>query len=778
MNESLENKIVQELPHGLIRWYDFLQGSSKLLVYTDEENKNVLAGALPDAVMCSVNELAMQNKVYDYIIGFCILDKSQNPDKLAEQLAANLSDAGRLLLFAENRLALKHFCGEKEYYANRMFYGLENYIRFPKKAQDNAGGREYAKAELKDFFESAGFKTSFYSVFPCLERPQVILADNYQSKEHLANRVFPQYRNPDTVFLREDMLYESLADNGLLHGMANGFFIECSKVHCVHTVKQVTVSSDRGHKNALATILKTNGTVVKKALYDEGKDIPKNLWLNNEYLRQRGLAMVPIELRNDGAVMPFMAQETALVYLQKCFFSDLPKMLEEMQKFWELIVKSSDHVDYEQVNWHQFEPGWEKLKVDDPVGDSWQQLANGTTEQREAIGPILARGYMDLVTLNCFYENGEFIFFDQESYMENIPAKAIFLRSIDCMYDKNPAMEFVFSRDDMLQHFNLKAHLPAWRKFINAYLEPLRLEKDLGVYHSGVRPNGCMMEANRKRMEYPAGLYERYMYNIFDDVFYKDIYLFGSGAYAKNLLAKYGGPLEIKGLLDNNSARWGEKVEGIPIVSPTILKDKLHNSKVIICIKDYKAVLQQLQDMGCFNISIYRPELMYSVPDMKRICAISRKKQSKKYSVGYVAGVFDMFHRGHLNLLQRAKEQCDYLIVGVVTDEQLMDYKKTKAIIPFEDRLAIVQGCRYVDEAVEIPANRPSTEYAHQQYNFDVQFSGSDYEDDPYWLAAREYLRKNGADLVFFPYTESVSSTKLKLQLKEANKTGKGDVAE
>lgn len=777
MDEFMENRTVRELPYGLIRWYDFLPGSSKLLVYTDEKNKDVLDGAIPDADMCSAEELTAHSKRYDYIIGFCILDKSKNPAELAGQLAAHLADDGMLLLFAENRLALKHFCGEKDYYSHRMFDGLENYICFPKKAQENAGGREYAKSELGNFLAAAGFKTSFYSVFPCLERPQVILADNYRSKEHLANRAFPQYRYPDTVFLREDMLYESLADNGLLHGMANGFFLECSKANGIHTVKQVTVSPDRGHKNALATILQSNGIVRKKAMYDEGKKIPRNLWLNNEYLRQRGIEMVPIELKNDEAVMPLIEQETALVYLQKCFFTDLSKMLEEMQRFWELILQSSEHVAYEKINWHQFEPGWEKLKADDPVGDTWQQMADGTAEQKEAIGPILARGYMDLVTLNCFYDNGKFTFFDQESYMENIPAKAIFLRSIDCMYDNNPAMESVFSRDNMLKHFNLKEHLPAWRKFINAYLEPLRMEKDLCVYHTCVKTNLRLREANRKRMEYPAGLYERYMYNIFDDVFYKDIYLFGSGAYAKNLIARYGSQVEIKGLLDNNSARWGDSVEGIPVVAPAILKEKLYNSKVIICIKDYKAVLQQLQDMGCFNISIYRPELMYSVPDMKRICAISRKKQSKKYSVGYVAGVFDMFHRGHLNLLKRAKEQCDYLIVGVVTDKQLIDYKKTKAIIPFEDRLAIVQGCRYVDEAVEIPANRPSTEYAHQQYHFDAQFSGSDYEDDPYWLAAREYLRKNGADLVFFPYTESVSSTKLKLQLKEADKAGRGDGA-
>lgn len=135
-----------------------------------------------------------------------------------------------------------------------------------------------------------------------------------------------------------------------------------------------------------------------------------------------------------------------------------------------------------------------------------------------------------------------------------------------------------------------------------------------------------------------------------------------------------------------------------------------------------------------------------------------------------MAGVFDLFHVGHLNLLRRAKEQCGYLIVGVVSDEQVMKEKKTMPVISFEERLEIVRACRYVDEAVEIPIGRPSTKDAYRMYRFDAQFSGSDYENDPSWLSQRTYLRQHGSDLVFFPYTSSVSSTDLKHQLKREGK--------
>ena len=127
--------------------------------------------------------------------------------------------------------------------------------------------------------------------------------------------------------------------------------------------------------------------------------------------------------------------------------------------------------------------------------------------------------------------------------------------------------------------------------------------------------------------------------------------------------------------------------------------------------------------------------------------------------------MFDLFHMGHLNLLKSAKEQCDYLIVGVVSDEQVIQNKKTKPYIPFEERRQIVAACKYVDEAVKIPMDKPDTEEAWHRYHFDVQFSGSDYAQDPVWLAKQVFLQQHGADMVFFPYTDSVSSTQLKAKV-------------
>jgi len=88
--------------------------------------------------------------------------------------------------------------------------------------------------------------------------------------------------------------------------------------------------------------------------------------------------------------------------------------------------------------------------------------------------------------------------------------------------------------------------------------------------------------------------------------------------------------------------------------------------------------------------------------------------------------------------------------------------KRVEPFVPFAERIEMVRSCRYVDEAVEIPLQYNDTREAYKLYHFDCQFSGSDYRDNLAWLSNKEFLEQNGSTMVFFPYTESTSSSKIK----------------
>ena len=128
--------------------------------------------------------------------------------------------------------------------------------------------------------------------------------------------------------------------------------------------------------------------------------------------------------------------------------------------------------------------------------------------------------------------------------------------------------------------------------------------------------------------------------------------------------------------------------------------------------------------------------------------------------IGYTTGVFDMFHIGHLNILKRAKEQCDYLIVGVSTDELVQSYKNKLPIIPYAERSAIVEAIKYVDKVV--PQKNRDKIAAFNEFKFNKMFVGDDCKGKPLFVEVEEYLNKNGAEVVYFPYTQGTSSSILR----------------
>ena len=141
----------------------------------------------------------------------------------------------------------------------------------------------------------------------------------------------------------------------------------------------------------------------------------------------------------------------------------------------------------------------------------------------------------------------------------------------------------------------------------------------------------------------------------------------------------------------------------------------------------------------------------------------------KKYKIGYTTGVFDMFHIGHLNILKRAKEQCEFLIVGVSTDEIVQSYKHKVPIIPFQQRCAIVEAIKYVDMVV--PQTTMDKMVAYEKYKFNALFHGSDWKNSDMYNKIIAEMAQVGVEVVFLPHTEGISSTIIS-EKREAEKQG------
>lgn len=132
----------------------------------------------------------------------------------------------------------------------------------------------------------------------------------------------------------------------------------------------------------------------------------------------------------------------------------------------------------------------------------------------------------------------------------------------------------------------------------------------------------------------------------------------------------------------------------------------------------------------------------------------------KKYKIGYTQGTFDMFHIGHLNLINRAKEYCDYLIVGVNSDKLVSEYKNKMPVVHENDRKEIIKNIKAVDDAVIVTTLDKMN--ALQQFSYNAIFIGDDWKGDERWQNTKVQLENYNVDVVFLPYTNGISSTILR----------------
>lgn len=133
---------------------------------------------------------------------------------------------------------------------------------------------------------------------------------------------------------------------------------------------------------------------------------------------------------------------------------------------------------------------------------------------------------------------------------------------------------------------------------------------------------------------------------------------------------------------------------------------------------------------------------------------------NKMYKIGYTSGVYDMFHIGHLNILKKAREQCEYLVVGVSTDEVVREYKNKSPIIPFCQRIEIVKAIRYVDEVVAQESMDKMQMW--EKIHFDVMFHGDEWKGSNLYNEYETNFKRIGVDVVYISHTDGISSSELR----------------
>lgn len=335
-----------------------------------------------------------------------------------------LKPDGKLLIAVENRFGLRYFCGTLDPHTGVPFAGINGYPQ-------GSAGRSFSKQELIDIIRQAGFRHyKFYYPLPDYKLPQVIFSDEYIPPYCVKERVFPYYHNSSTLVAVERELYADIIENEVFDFFANSFLVECFDEGEVSDVMFAALSTDRGREEAFATTIHQDGTVRKKPLWPEGKFRLEAILCHHQELQARGLRVVDSRIDHDELVMPHIAANKLSEYLKMIVRREPDRYIQLFDQLYACILESSEHVS--------------------SVNDSLLFF-----DRHADYGVILAKAYTDMVPVNCFYDQGSFIFFDQEFVMERYPAKYVLYRALKYTYLFDQSAEEVVPLESLKQKYGL-----------------------------------------------------------------------------------------------------------------------------------------------------------------------------------------------------------------------------------------------------------------------------------------------------------------------------------
>lgn len=651
--------------------------------------------------------------------------------RVLKEVRGLLKKEGKLLFAVPNRLGVRYLCGAPDPYTKVRFDGI---------TENNSRLYRFDREELLRMMEDVGFPyVKMYYPMSDHHYAQVIYTDDWRPGADVLERIHIYMGQKTERLLYECELVRQLAQNGVMHCFTNSFLVEAGETPC-NSVIYAALSAERDRNRAFATNIYADGIVEKQSLYPDGQAGLTELIKNTQSLAQRGIPVLFMEEKEGKVSMKRINTPSLSQYLRDSARKDVKLFTDCMDKLRTYILDSSEHVSSEKNCMRHLAP-----EAD------W--------------GVILQKAYLEMIPVNSFWVDGDILFYDQEFTRENCPANYVLFRALRDIYAFSPEIEERISLEEMKDRYGLSAVWDLYAQEEERFQTELRRRNLYMGFYPWVKHLFGTVQENRRRLDLPDTREERDYFNALSNLDDRRIILFGAGRMAGHYLNRYGKEHPPVFIVDNSADKWGSHKDGIEIKSPEALLRLMPGTfRVVITVGNYVPIAAQLEGMGigADSYRIFTRE-MDTLLDSKLINPMS----DGKYHMGYVTGVFDLFHIGHLNLLRNCKSRCHYLVAGVLTDELTEQDKHKTPFISFEERMEIVRQCNYVDRVIPVDFHNTNKVDAWKELRYGCLFSGSDHEGEAYWVWLQRQLRSLGSELEFFPYTKSTSSTMLQAAIRE-----------
>lgn len=421
----------------------------------------------------------------------------------------------------------------------------------------NSNNRADDIVSLKEELGGIYSRIRFYYVYPDMVFPQEIYTDEYPPDSNIANTVIPYSSSLSDSYENIWKLYKRSFDIMDIKNIAGSFLIECTHNSKFIDVNRVKITSDR--KNGTITVIRQNK--VEKILFDKERAVNlKTVADNHEKLVQAGIKVVKTEIIENRIEMP---------RIDAPLLKDVLKNMDESEavllwdKFYEKIKMSSEK--------SECAPEWDKK----------YNVHNWDI--------ILKTGYIEMTPINCFYDKGDFIFFDQEYSMQNCPIGFILFRSLAHVYGENSQCKVITI---LKERYGLNELWSIFSQAEQEFLSNICEDDNKKIKNNFFVPNQYQYWENQ-RMSIQIIKY------LFSDLGEKEIVCYGAGDCFIRFMHGYGRISKISFVVDSNFSLWGTEICGIPIKSPSELKPELH--RVIITSNCIDEISMKLLSMGIMD---------------------------------------------------------------------------------------------------------------------------------------------------------------------------------